>query len=118
MIVVAAAKVLSTIIASIGAPYSHRYGWLRVMSPRLRGLASNDTLLFRQRIQSDWPAEFLGLALLPAFVHGLRHFQMVLQSRKGLPRPIFELWVVTAVSVPLEQRYRVLMSAHLHGVVL
>jgi hypothetical protein len=52
--------------------------------------------------QATWPAG-AGLFLL---AQALRHFEMVLQVRQGLARPILQLRIVAALGVTLEQRDR------------
>lgn len=63
------------------------------------------------------PEAGLRLRLLSVLVEVLRHFEVMLQSRQRLARPVLQLGIFTTVRVALEQRHRVLVRADLHRVV-
>jgi hypothetical protein len=56
--------------------------------------------------------------LFPVLIERLRHFKMVLQRRQGLPGPVLELGIFTALRIALKQRHCVRVGAHLHGIIL
>jgi hypothetical protein len=54
---------------------------------------------------------------LAIFVHILRYLKMVLLGREDLARPVLQLRIATTLSIPFEERSRVLMRTDLHRIV-
>ena len=50
------------------------------------------------------------VSLFAVLVHIFRHFEVVLQSRERLARPVLQLRIVSALGVALEERRRVLVA--------